>query len=312
MPSLSGEILTLFNGQNVTEFIRKYERICRRHRVPIDEKVEILKEYYIKEIGAYLRKLPTVRRRDQDSIVQSLKEEYTEYNSHRLMGTVQALKGYASETAKRTTLDLKAYIQKFHYLVSNAEDIGNVLEDLTKADIFVRSLPITIRMRVIRKCGLQPIDRTIQNFRKVLQFVKEMAGKETAAIYQNAPTKVATKARKLITTTPAPIPILLGRSALSEQAKSLKATLLQAIATRDQELEDVIWNLQTLKLSAVTLHGIIEGSVTFARYSPIQLTTILSRVAYIELYNATARSSAQQTIVPLSLLPSRQVQAART
>ena len=115
-----------------------------------------------------------------------------------------------------------------------------------------------------------------------------------------------------MTTTPTPIPVLLGRSALSKQAKSLKATLAQAIATRDQELEDIIRNLQTLKLSAVTLHGIIEGFVTFARYSPIQLTTILSRAAYIELYNATARSLAQQTIVLLSLLPSRQVQAART
>jgi hypothetical protein len=65
-----------FVGQNVSQFIEQYERLCARHHVTSEEKHQGLLEYYDYWIGIWIQSLPEFIAGDWTELVRRLRIEY--------------------------------------------------------------------------------------------------------------------------------------------------------------------------------------------------------------------------------------------
>ena len=65
-----------FTGQNVSQFIERYERLCTRHHVTSIEKHQGLPEYCDYWIGIWIRCLPEFTAGNWTELVKKLRAEY--------------------------------------------------------------------------------------------------------------------------------------------------------------------------------------------------------------------------------------------
>ena len=65
-----------FAGQNVSQFIEQYERLCARHHVMGEERLQNLPEYCDYWIGMWIQSLPKFTASDWTELVRKLRAEY--------------------------------------------------------------------------------------------------------------------------------------------------------------------------------------------------------------------------------------------
>ena len=83
-----------FTGQNVSQFIEQYERLCARHHTTSIEKHQGLPEYCDYWIGMWIRSLPEFTAGNWTELVRKLRAEYRGSDHFREMETVEFLEAY--------------------------------------------------------------------------------------------------------------------------------------------------------------------------------------------------------------------------
>jgi hypothetical protein len=83
-----------FAGQNMSQFIEQYERLCARHHITGIEKHQGLPEYYKYWIGMWIRSLPKYTAGNWTELVRKLRAEYQGSDCFRQMETAEFLEAY--------------------------------------------------------------------------------------------------------------------------------------------------------------------------------------------------------------------------
>ena len=83
-----------FAGQNVSQFIEQYERLCARHHVMSKEKHYSLPEYCDYWTGMWIQSLPEFTAGDWIELVRKLRAEYRGSDYFRQIETVEFLEAY--------------------------------------------------------------------------------------------------------------------------------------------------------------------------------------------------------------------------
>ena len=83
-----------FAGQNVSQFIEQYERLCTQHHVMGEERLQNLPEYCDYWVGMWIRSLLEFTAGNWTELVRKLRAEYCESDYFRQLETVEFLEVY--------------------------------------------------------------------------------------------------------------------------------------------------------------------------------------------------------------------------
>ena len=89
-----------FTGQNVSQFIERYERLCARYYVIGKEKHQGLPEYCDYWIGMWIRSLPEFTASDWTELIRKLKAEYRADDYYRRMETRDFVEAFVRISAE--------------------------------------------------------------------------------------------------------------------------------------------------------------------------------------------------------------------
>ena len=118
-----------FVGQNVSQFIEQYERLCARHHTTSIEKHQGLPEYCDYWIGMWIRSLPEFTAGDWTELVRRLRTEYRGSDHWRQMETVEFLKAYirqCRDNPPSSTSSIRDYYRQFKLISQKVIDAGNL------------------------------------------------------------------------------------------------------------------------------------------------------------------------------------------
>ena len=94
MPAPQSPGIPHFTGQNVSQFIKQYERLYARHHVMSEERLQNLPEYCDYWIGIWIRSLPEFTAGNWTELVRKLRAEYRGSDHFRQLETVEFLEAY--------------------------------------------------------------------------------------------------------------------------------------------------------------------------------------------------------------------------
>ena len=116
-----------FTGQDVSQFIEQYERLCARHYVISEEKHRGLPEYSDYWIGMWIRSLPEFTAGNWVELVRKLRAEYRADDYYRRMETRDFVEAFVRISAEQPG-DLRHYVHDFTTISAKAVAAGNLTE----------------------------------------------------------------------------------------------------------------------------------------------------------------------------------------
>jgi hypothetical protein len=140
-----------FTGQDVSQFIEQYERLCVRHHVTSIEKHQGLPEYCDYWIGMWIRSLPEFIASSWTELIRKLRAEYWADDYYRRMETRDFVEAFVRISIEQPG-DLRHYIQDFTTILGKAVAAGNLTEQ-EKGWWFMRGLPIKYHRYAIEQTG---------------------------------------------------------------------------------------------------------------------------------------------------------------
>ena len=140
-----------FIGQNVSQFIEQYERLCTRYYVTSIEKRQGLPEYCDYWIGMWIRSLPEFTAGNWIELVRKLRAEYRADDYYRRMEIRDFVEAFVRISIEQPG-DLRYYIQDFTTILGKAVAVGNLTEQ-EKGWWFIQGLPIKYHRYAIEQIG---------------------------------------------------------------------------------------------------------------------------------------------------------------
>jgi hypothetical protein len=159
-----------FIGQDVSQFIEQYERLCTRYHVASIEKHQGLPEYCDYWIGMWIRSLPEFTAGDWTELVRKLRAEYRADDYYRRMETRDFVEAFVRISAEQPG-DLRDYMQDFTTISAKAVAAGNLTEQ-EKGWWFMQGLPIEYHRYAIEQTGAvvdKPSTLVFERLKKVVE-----------------------------------------------------------------------------------------------------------------------------------------------
>jgi hypothetical protein len=141
MPALGTVGTPYFTGQDVSQFIEQYERLCARHYITSIEKHQGLPEYCDYWIGMWIRSLPKFTAGNWTELVRKLRAEYRGSDQFRQLETVEFLEAYVRQYRDNPPSSLREYCRQFTLISQKATEAGN-LDNRKRGYWFVKGLPL--------------------------------------------------------------------------------------------------------------------------------------------------------------------------
>jgi hypothetical protein len=116
-----------FAGQNISQFLERYEQLCARYHVTGKEKHQCLPEYCDYWIGMWIRSLPEFTAGNWMELVRKLRAEYRADDYYRRMETRDFVEAFVRKSAEQPG-DLRHYMQDFTSILAKAVAVGNLTE----------------------------------------------------------------------------------------------------------------------------------------------------------------------------------------
>ena len=116
-----------FTGQDVSQFIKRYERLCARYYITSEEKHQGLLEYCNYWIGMWIQSLPEFTAGNWIKLVRKLRAEYRADDYYRRIETRDFVEAFVRELAEQL-VDLRHYIHDFTAILAKAVAVGNLTE----------------------------------------------------------------------------------------------------------------------------------------------------------------------------------------
>ena len=103
-----------FTGQDVSQFIELYERLCAQHHVTSkEEKLQSLPKYCDYWTGMWIRSLPKFTASNWTELVRKLKAEYRGSDHFRQVETVEFLEAYVMQCSISLPSSIREYCRQF-------------------------------------------------------------------------------------------------------------------------------------------------------------------------------------------------------
>ena len=112
MPAPQSPGIPHFTGQNVSQFIEQYERLCAQHHVMGKERLQNLPEYCDYWIGIWIRSLLEFTASDWTELIKKLRAEYRGSDHFRQLETVEFLEAYVKQCSKDPP-SIREYCRQF-------------------------------------------------------------------------------------------------------------------------------------------------------------------------------------------------------
>jgi hypothetical protein len=160
-----------FVGQNVSQFIEQYERLCTRYHVTSIEKHQGLPEYCDYWIGMWIRSLPEFTAGDWTELVRKLRAEYRGSDHFRQMETVEFLEAYVLQ-CRSSPPSVREYCRQFALISQRATEAGN-LDNRQRGYWFAEGLPLEYQRHAMAKTGADPDRRKSFDFYQLQRAVED-------------------------------------------------------------------------------------------------------------------------------------------
>jgi hypothetical protein len=152
----------MFEGANVTEFLKRYEDLCSGYRVSDKDRLTQLPRYCIQPVAETIRSLKEWKAKDYSALKKALFSEYRNDDTCQLLYSVPFLKKYKNITRTESD-DIMDYCRKFDRIAQHCIEKG-VLTKYTAGVWFIYGLPLSIVSRLIRKFAIDTEDPDTVNY----------------------------------------------------------------------------------------------------------------------------------------------------
>jgi len=274
-----------FTGQNVSQFIEQYERLCVRHHVTDNEKHQGLPEYCDYWIGTWIRSLPEFAIGNWMELVRKLRTDYRGSDYFRQVETVEFLEAYVLQCRNNPPSSIREYCRQFTLISQKVTEAGN-LENRERGYWFARGLPFEYRRHAMTKTGADPDRRESFNFHLLRRAVEDRLNSHEGADRLSIMNPEEQGLRQLVGQFRDQQPAVTSQrdaalrppvvSQLGESASTRRTT-----QETDPELEKLTDQLRKLNLGTVELAG-VASSMPFLdriRQDPIRYTQLLNRAS---------------------------------
>ena len=150
-----------FQGQNVSDFLDRFDFMCEDYELSETDRIKRLPWYCEKTIGEYLRMLTEFNDESWQEVKKVLRKEYEEQDVDQQMNTREFLEALIRKP--RTEGDLKAYCRQF-YAISTRLYKRKRLDEHTRVRWFLQGLPRETAIKVMRKHNYDDTDDEVLNF----------------------------------------------------------------------------------------------------------------------------------------------------
>lgn len=161
-----------FDGNNATEFLRKWEDMCDVWRGLKEDRMKRLPLYCDKTIRDLVETMDLFLERDWDQFCKDLKKEYCNCNVDVLLYSKPFLQCYKSK-ARTDRNDICQYCRQYASISGRLEEKG-MLDGYTRSMWFLEGLPSDMQRRVIQKCKIDDDDALSVRFKKMYKEVLAM------------------------------------------------------------------------------------------------------------------------------------------
>ena len=139
----------IFNGRDATEFVRWFERMCKRRRVTIWEDLcENFPDYCQHAICIWIESLPVWKNGDWKGLKEQFCQRFEDQDSEYQQFTCEALDALVYKT-RNTEEEVRHYTVEFAS-VSNILLHRGVTIELQRCELFLHGLPQDIRARIVK------------------------------------------------------------------------------------------------------------------------------------------------------------------
>ena len=96
MPLLGVVGIPLFEGANATEFLNRFNNLCKEYQVLDQDKLAKLLKYCSRNISNTIKLLKAQKNKDYLALQKAILKEYKNYNSYQQIYSLKFLKKYKS------------------------------------------------------------------------------------------------------------------------------------------------------------------------------------------------------------------------
>jgi hypothetical protein len=176
LPGATG--IPLFEGVNATEFLDRFEDLCKEYSISDQDKFNRLPRYCSRSVGDVVRSLKEWEQDDYLNLRKAILQEYKEHDSYQQTYSLQFLERYKS--VKRTERDdILQYCRQFNMVATYLKKRG-ALSEYTMGIWFLHGLPPSVSAKVVRKFGLDTEDPSTIKYETIFEYVERSMASERA------------------------------------------------------------------------------------------------------------------------------------
>ncbi|KAJ9246722.1 hypothetical protein DTO195F2_9269 [Paecilomyces variotii] len=156
-----------FKGDDVTRYLRLFERLCKANRLPEEEKTEWFADYCSPSVSSWISTQPEYEEKNYPKLAEATKREYAHRDKHQRKYNVQWLERF--KNVKRDgSEDLREYNREYQ-AVSEALVTSGELSRYLQGVWYLQGLPEELKQQVVRELNVDyrtPSTIKYANFRK--------------------------------------------------------------------------------------------------------------------------------------------------
>ncbi|KAI9687016.1 MAG: hypothetical protein M1822_002426 [Bathelium mastoideum] len=165
-----------FEGRNVTNFVKNWERFCKRYNLTEEEKVDRVEEYCAEGIANIICGWDEYRQFDWDGLQKRLKSTYYRHDDEVWKRDPSSLEALSNMTRKKEengdAVSVSDYCLQFEHVYNLVKEGEQGIPDSFVVTYFLRGLPATARKYVCSKVSMGPRSTDPTPVSKVIEIAR--------------------------------------------------------------------------------------------------------------------------------------------